>query len=304
VTTTFLFLFFYGFGVLCGCLNSVLTDAKRFSRLDLVFPFLIALASIYFGFYYREHAPLTDVAHWFTALLFFSAIFGLVYKERILPKINKFTVYYFTLVYWYYLYFAGMRYWEDIGFLYWVSAVPSVISSIAAFREFEMTNGWKLFNYIWYMTLMAAIGLLNINGECVAFFGNQENSGHLSWPEMFLSGMAINFIVVMLINLFVMIPLPSRGQSYRERLKDWDEDKKILEGKMSNVKIPVRQEIFITVFLFSIFGINYLLHIVSFNFMGNIAIVVIPIFFSFIFTRRTKWVFKRHTTSNPAANRK
>lgn len=270
----------FGAGVAAGCLNLALQDFEDFDGGDLLACFFIGLLAVIAGFY-KDDAPAGDPEHWLKVFVVFSLVFGLAYKKRILPRIDKFTVYYFTLVYGYYVYTLGSITWAP---LYAVTAIPAGISIISAMVRFELSDPWKLFYYVWFMLLMAVIGVMGFNQRCFVFFGSSVPM-HPGWLEMFVSGMAMNYVVVMLANAVSLVPLPGRGQSFSNRMAEVRDSIQVFESKVLVQDLPLGKSGLITLCLGLVLGANLAWHLIQPALMGSICIVVLPPLFGRLFLR-------------------
>ncbi len=88
--------------------------------------------------------------------------------------------------------------------------------------------------YAWYLLAVATIGILFFDLANFEMFFQDAEPLRLPWPDAFMSGMAFLSIGYTLCFLILLLPIPGKGQSLRDRMKECRELVDLMVSRYSN----------------------------------------------------------------------
>jgi SEC-C motif-containing protein len=162
----------------------------------------------------------------FTHILFglgvFAFMFAAMFKDTVLPVISEKVLLSYSMVFWFALYHYHQTPDHNIillGFL----VLPSAATLFVAFKRPQLDFAWKLILYAWFLCIVVTLGLLQFPFRNLSIFLEPQTIPWLAPVDCIVAGMAFSYLAVNIAYLFLLIPIPGRGQSWQSRIKDWHE---------------------------------------------------------------------------------
>lgn len=238
------------------------------------------------SFYLNNKIKLPDSLY-FSILFFsfvFSILFGHYFKKDILPDITEHTILYFTIIFWY-IFFPGLK-----SLLFSLDLMPSLDSLLLfpiligslgvlfiSFSNVKLNIFWKLFFYIWFLSIIICLNILCFLSKNISFFFNKEAIITLSPLEILFSGMVFFYLIVNVLYIYELIPIPAKHQSFNERIKEWKKYINMLTNKYSDNQLKPVHSLLTILFLGGFFVSNYFLQFAPAYLIINIAIISYPL---------------------------
>ena len=198
----------------------------RWGRLALC----ILCPAVLLGSMIADSGGRLELAHLGFSFGMFAFVLAWAYQEDILPYISETALLSYTLIFWYG--FASSIYDGTRGHIV-VAAFCALPSSAAVYTALvHERNGfwWKLLLYVWFLAIVVTLQVQFFPFWNLSIFDEKID---VSWHgplECFLSGMAALYLVVNATWLYLLIPIPGRSQSFRDRIREWQK----LTGLMAN----------------------------------------------------------------------
>ena len=169
-----------------------------------------------------KHEPVYDPwSHLLFGLGMFSFAFAIVFKDDILPRINERILLSYSLVFWFALFsfFDGAS-----GFRMALLAICGALTAVSLFVAFvrpTLSFALKVALYVWFLTIVVAVGLFQFPIEGLSIFLEPNRGSWLAPVDCILGGMAFLYLVVNASYIFELIPIPGKTQSWKDRMKEW-----------------------------------------------------------------------------------
>lgn len=155
------------------------------------------------------------------AFCMFAFFLAWMYQEDILPLIGETALLSYTVIFWY---GVGSSFYEgghDHVALMALCALPTCAVLYTGFVRERHGFWWKLLLYVWFLTIVITLQVQFFPFWNLSIFDEHMD---VSWQgplECLLAGMAALCLVVNATWLFLLIPIPARGQSFRDRMREW-----------------------------------------------------------------------------------
>ncbi len=167
-----------------------------------------------------------------SALVFlaaFSMFFGGVFKERLLPSINKYSLLLLNSLL-IYLFFKGQLS-VAIGLIIFI---PTILVFINSFINIDRNFKWRVSFYCWFITMIVLIALLYFKFSDLGFlFTNTSEISLLYGIQALLSGFAFFYIIVNASHLLELIPTQEKNESSSEAQARREKNMEILASRYS-----------------------------------------------------------------------
>jgi hypothetical protein len=174
--------------------------------------------------------------HLLMATALFAFLFALSARQSLLPLLREETVWAMTLTMWFV--FLVRR---DMGatpnrILAAILFFPSAWSLYSCWSSQSMSALERIVNYLWFLVLIVLLGFWGYQFSPFALFRTASNLPWISPLEGFLGGMTFMVLVVYGAFLWYFIPIPGRGQSIADRIREWHEYADELAGNFNGVQ--------------------------------------------------------------------
>lgn len=151
----------------------------------------------------------------------------------------------------------------------------------------NLENWLKIFFYSWFLFILIFIAIKNFS------FKNLElvfsvNSTEVNYFTAFILGMSSLYLVIHFWFLFRIIPLPSRSQTFKDRMVEWREESNLMVSKYSNKQSHPLLISFIILFFVILYFINTKFKIYNESLLINFVIVLISFLEFKYFNQNTK----------------
>jgi hypothetical protein len=170
-------------------------------------------------------------------LAVFGFMLGIVYTDEILPAVSDKLLLAFTLIYWYSLvteYYHGT---SGQRLLMYASVPPSVASLYVAVMRPPLGFWSKLALYTWYLVIVVVLGLLQFPFGNLKIFGGRS-PGWLGPIDALATGLVLMYLLANVSYLYLLIPMPSRGQSFGDRMQEWHQFTQVMTQRCSDEDGP------------------------------------------------------------------
>jgi hypothetical protein len=169
--------------------------------------------------------------HLFHVLMVFSAfsvMFAYAFKEDILPLISEAVLLWYTLVFWYAFYAYHSSFYFDLRSpldiaLVLVLLVPTLTTVFIALRKTGLDFLLKLGLYTWFLVIIVCLGLSQFPFSQLALFYRDRQVPWISSFDSATAGMAFLFLLANAVYVYYLIPIPGKGQTFANRMKEWHE---------------------------------------------------------------------------------
>lgn len=191
--------------------------------------FCIVCPAVYLGFMIIDAGHRLELSLGISFCMF-AFLLALAYQDDILPYIGETALLSYTVIFWYG--FASSFY-EGTRAHIVLAALCALPSSAAVYTAFvHERNGfwWKLLLYVWFLAIVVTLQVQFFPFWNLSIFDEKTD---VSWHgpfECFLAGMAALYLIVNATWLYLLIPIPGRSQSFRDRIREWQK----LTGLMAN----------------------------------------------------------------------
>lgn len=271
----------FGLGVF---IESYLLLRRKVTLKKVSFVFLISFGAFFPG---KNEVGYDLYSHVFTYFLFFSLGFTCYFYKEILPVVSEQILLQYTLIFWY-VYFIYFYKLPTIGAVLGIVGLSSLVLMIVTIiKSKRLANFYKFLLYVWYLFMVVILSLCQFSFGNLKFFFDRKEVPSGSLLETFLTGMAFVYLVGFISYIILLIPIPGKHQSFKERIKELRKYVGLLITKYSDYQMTVK-----TVFtMFLIQGgslvLNFHFQIVPHFLLVNFWIVVIPLVLSFYYKVKT-----------------
>jgi hypothetical protein len=166
-------------------------------------------------------ADAQDVGY-MSGLFAYVVLFGLLFTKEILPLVSEKLLLALTVIFWYG--FAATFYSGTTAqnVLIVLAVVPSLITVYVALMRPALGFWLKLFLYTWFLTIVIAIGLFQFPYGNLQIF-TVDSVPWINAADAVVTGMALMYLAVNALYLYLLIPIPGKSQSFADRMKEWHE---------------------------------------------------------------------------------
>lgn len=214
--------------------------------------------------------------HLFAVACAFSIGYALLFKEKVLERINKEILMVWTLVGFYIAMQTPLITTHSQALI--ALSVLSVIPIINAFAGFDRSYGWKVYFYIWFLCVLVGIAASKFAFSTVAnIFWFHHGDENLSALTVFFVGMSFLYLAVNLWYVLELIPIPGKQQSFSDRLENIQDDMEILADDYDDLQVQWWKTVLLLVISGSSLAINYFKHFVSDETLIPYIIVLLPV---------------------------
>jgi hypothetical protein len=201
-----------------------------------------AMIAMFPGKHERDYETLFHVLMVFS---FFSVIFAFTFRESILPLISESVLLSYTLVFW----FAFFTYFYDSTplciLLLVLLSIPTAATVFVALRKTRLGFVLKLVLYTWFLIIIVGLGAFQFPFSQLKLFFEDQQVPWVTPVESATAGMAFLFLLANGWYLYDLIPIPGRGQSWANRMKEWHEFTDLLTQRFTDAQIALVQAVIV-----------------------------------------------------------
>ena len=149
---------------------------------------------------------------------------------------------------------------------------------INAFAGFDARYGWKVYFYIWFLCVLVGIAASKFAFSTVAnVFEFSHATEEITALQMFVIGMSFLYLAMNLWYVVELIPLPSKHQSFSDRLEEVEENMDILADDYDDEQVSWWKTVLLLAVVVSVLATNYFVNFVSDETLIPILIVILPV---------------------------
>jgi hypothetical protein len=172
---------------------------------------------------------------------FFSVTFAITFKEDILPIISEAVLLWYTIVFWYaFLVYAPAGSPPPIALMVLLLA-PTCVTLYLAMVKTRLGFVLKLGLYTWFLTIIVSLGLLLFPFSQLKLFYKDNQVPWVTPFESLTAGMAFLVLLANAAYVFFLIPIPGRGQSFADRMKEWHELTDLMTQRFEDAQATLLQ---------------------------------------------------------------
>jgi hypothetical protein len=155
--------------------------------------------------------------HTIAAFVFFVFAFAAVYMKWLMPVVSE-----HMLLVWNILFLVTVvPLLGPASPWFYPLLVPSASTLVLAFVPWKIPFGLKVAFYAWFLAMLIGLGVAQFETGAISAFFDESTRIRLSPAEAFVSGMAFMNIGIYAAFLVLLIPIPSKHQTWDERLREW-----------------------------------------------------------------------------------
>ena len=206
----------------------------------------------------------------FLFYLLFSFFFTGAFFYKALYEINEKILLVWTLIFWY----AYAVNYDPVNWLSIVFLIPTFIVLIAGFAPAHMDYFWKSFLYAWFLFILLFLVFVQFKLSLLYFiFTPGKITASYGLFSAFSAGMVFLTVLVYGSHLLAFLPVKSKYEHWRDRLREIREHAINLGAKYSDYQMEFVEALIIFFLIGGIFLGNYYLKIVSNDLIINLGII-------------------------------
>lgn len=198
------------------------------------FMFCILCPAILLGWSISSAGDRLDLAYLGFSFCLFAFLLAWSYQEDILPFISENALLSYTVIFWYGFASSFDESTRSHTMLMALFALPSCAAVYTAFVEVRNGFWWKLLLYVWFLTIVITLQVQFFPFWNLAIFNEAVDVSWHAPLECILAGMAALYLVVNATWLFLLIPIPGRSQSFRDRMREWRMLTNLMTGRVAD----------------------------------------------------------------------
>jgi hypothetical protein len=163
-----------------------------------------------------------------------------IFSRKILPKINERSLLLFNVQF---LYFGIVKLYPVIGH-HPIAFIPLFIAGICslsvlinAIIPVKPPRWAKIYFYAWYLVMSVGMLFLIFPAGILLDILSMDRIVKLGWLQCVTSGMIAVYLGLNTLNVFLLIPIPGKGQSFENRIKDLREHIAMLNSKYEDEQL-------------------------------------------------------------------
>jgi hypothetical protein len=213
-----------------------------------------------------------DDAHYAFAYIAYAGLFGFLFRKDILPVVSEGLLLALTVLFWYG--FAASFYLgaADQQVMMALALIPSSLTAYIAFARPALGFWLKLFLYAWFLTIVVVLGVIQFPYGNLQIF-TVHRVPWLNAADALTTGMALMYLVVNGLYLYLLIPIPGKHQSFADRMKEWHELTDLLTQRCAEDE-PTRVQSPLIVGIIGALAIgNYFLKLVPVSLLISVTLI-------------------------------
>jgi hypothetical protein len=200
----------------------------------------VGLFGLFPGKHEHVYQPLFHVLMVFSL---FSVVFAFMFKEDILPIISEAVLLWYTVVFWYAFIAYSPAGKPPPTALVVLLFVPTSVTLYLAVVKTQLGFALKLGLYTWFLTIIVCLGLLQFPFSQLKLFFEHHQVPWVTPFESVTAGMAFLFLLANAAYVYYLIPIPGRGQSLADRMKEWHEFTDLLTQRFDDAQVTLVQAV-------------------------------------------------------------
>ena len=166
---------------------------------------------------FRRESQYVPAEHWFSVCVMGAILFVAFFRERLLPRIGGRILLAWNIL----LVFIVLRAGWTSPFLLVPLGIVSTLTVVNAFSDIDRRFGWKVFFHAWFTTILVVFAVVGMDfGPLGEMLTGSPVLMKRSPLEMMLTGAAIMYLVTNAFFVVALIPLPGKGQKWKERVEE------------------------------------------------------------------------------------
>jgi hypothetical protein len=238
----------FGFGVVLESLLLV-----GFYTEELGTKLLVSLGGglVFLGVGLFKAPELGFYTHILVGLAVYAAVFGLLFRKRIMPIVSERTLLVLNMALWYLFFAYPPMFSFKIKLLICLILIPMTISvNLMAFVDHVVGPGLTLLFYTWFLVMLVFLGLAQFPFWNLSLFFDKLSTSRLGFVDVLLTGMVFSYIVIHAIYIVALIPYPyDKEKSFRERWREVKEHARMLIEKYSHQQLRQEEALLIVLVL-------------------------------------------------------
>lgn len=211
----------------------------------------------------------------FVGFIFFALLFGLAFRDEILPKLTEAKLLSFTILFWFLFFVLLRQNMYDLNLLGIAAIIPTALTLLIGFFNFQLHWRLKLICYIWFLIINTVLLFTQLAFKDFTFFFDAKVD-IINSTSVFVSGMSFMIIVINLYYLLLLIPFFLYEGTIEERKRDWQEHIGSMVNKFSDYQIKPIYSMFLLLFQGGGVILNYYYQLLPHYFLVNLWVVLIP----------------------------
>ena len=210
----------------------------------------------------------SHMVYYFCLLSLFIFVF---FQKRILPPVNELSILVYTIIIWYFLLNHSVNY-ILMAFMFF----PTCVAIIAAMYPLPFSKEIQVVFYILFLFESLILMWLQITrGSLAISFQLDPNASPISY---FFSGMVFFTLAMRVISIWLLIPVPSKHQTWANRMKEYREYIHLFPEKYSDQQLRPVIAVCIVALLIATLILNYQFRFVSEEFLLDGIFIGLPLF--------------------------
>jgi len=171
----------------------------------------------------RSEQPYDPYAHSLIVIGIFSVAFAIAFSKDVLSLVTERSVLFYTVLLWFAFFSYGYEGTSKQNTLMAITLVPTAVTAYWTFRDAESGFWVKLVLYAWYLCTIVALALYQFSFDQLGIFLEKQKAPTATPLDSFAAGMGFMFLVVNATYLYLLVPIPGKRQSWRQRMEEWHE---------------------------------------------------------------------------------
>lgn len=236
---------------------------------------LIILVSIFIGLLPDKNETEFDIHnHFFKFLLICFGLTFLAFRNALIPKINEHIVAVNSVILWYCLLFLLPQ--EFVPVVLCIAVLPTAVVLHSIFERRALDATKQIILYFWNDVIYLFLFFIQLD-QFTKIFPSFEVSGRVPVIQIIMSGMMFASVVLPIFGLLFIIPAPSKGQTFAERLEEVREYMRRIVQNFTEENTTPAKVLFMIMLAWGLLILNRLYAVVSEFTLINILILALPI---------------------------
>lgn len=209
------------------------------------------------------------------ACFWVSGLLALIFSRQVFSRIDEGTVRVHTLLFWY----AVFLHRGHPAALFFVAAgLPfTLFTVVQAFRRGALGAAARAAFYLWFLLLTGAMIAFQFSDGDLHLLLRPGEKAIEAGPSLFLTGMVFFLLSVRAWSFLVLVPLPGRNQSFKERRGEIARVLDFFAGRFGGEDLPVRRTLLVTILAGGLLGGNAAFQLLPPDVVVNATLVGLPL---------------------------
>jgi len=155
---------------------------------------------------------------------------SVAYSDITLPRMRESLLLVMNLV-WLYVAYLAQRRGAMPRYILLASGIPTLWTLAVSFLPFRLNAAARVLTYVWFLAMTAGVLWFCVPGQVLRVLLWKPGQVELSAGEALLQGMSFSVLSVYAVNLFLLVPIPGKHQSFENRMQQWRELVWVMAGK-------------------------------------------------------------------------